>query len=45
MKQQIAARRRPWRALTDAEKRALVADIRDRQQAQIEREVRRLRDR
>ena len=45
MKQQVEVRRRSWRALTEEEKHRLLADLRRRQQAEIEREARRLRDR
>ena len=45
MKQQVEVRRRSWRTLTEEQKRRLLADLRQRQQAQIEREARRLRER
>jgi hypothetical protein len=43
MKQQLAARRRSWVALSAAEKQERLAEIRLRQQAQIQLEARRLR--
>ena len=45
MKQQLEVRRRPWRSLTPEEKSQLLADLRRRQQVEIEREARRLPDR
>lgn len=43
MTQQLTGRHRTWSSLTDEEKQACLADLRRRQQLQIEREVRELR--
>ena len=43
MRQQVTVQRRPWHALTEEEKQERLAELRERQQRQIEREARRLR--